>query len=287
MAEAPGHRLGQIIGDALELAIEPILRTFAEEHGLYLDKKEPRPARTGVKCTWVDDLGNAHDLDFVLERGGTPTKIGSPAAFVESAWRRYTKHSRAKAQEIQGAILPLLTTHANVKPFAGAVVAGRWTAGALQQMRSSGLSVLHIEYEQIVEVFNAVGMDIDSEEDTPDAYLQEQVDAWMVLSTDEQATAGEALRALAPGRFSAFREELERTISRSVQRVTVLPLHSTAIECGSVMEAIEKIGSYAAPSATPELVRFEVSIRYTSGDRIDAEFGSAADAMSFLRTFAV
>ncbi len=287
MAEAPGHRLGQIIGDALELAIEPILRAFAKEHGLYLDKKERRPVRPGVKCTWVDDLGNAHDLDFVLERGGTPTKIGSPAAFVESAWRRYTKHSRAKAQEIQGAILPLLTTHANVKPFAGAVVAGRWTAGALQQMRSSGLSVLHIEYNQIVEVFTAVGVDIDSEEDTPDAYLQEQVDAWMTLSAVEQAAVGEALRALAPERFMAFREDLERTISRSVQRVTVLPLHGAAIECSSVTEAIEKIGAYVAPSATPELVGFEVSIRYTNGDRIEAEFASAADAMSFLRTFAV
>ncbi|MHB8319940.1 MAG: hypothetical protein ACYDEP_12055 [Acidimicrobiales bacterium] len=126
MAEAPGHRLGQIIGDALEIAIEPVLRSFADEHDLYLDKKEPRPVRPGVKCTWVDNLGNAHDLDFVLERGGSRTKVGNPAAFIETAWRRYTKHSRAKAQEIQGAILPLLTTHANVKPFAGAVVAGRW-----------------------------------------------------------------------------------------------------------------------------------------------------------------
>lgn len=192
----------------MELAIEPVLRSFAAEHDLYLDKKESRPTREGVKCTWVDNLGNAHDLDFVLERGGSRTKIGSPAAFVETAWRRYTKHSRAKAQEIQGAILPVLTTHANVKPFAGAVVAGRWTDGALQQLRSNGLSVLHLDYDEIVPVFSAVGVDIDIEEDTPDAYLQEQVDTWLALSETDQASVGEALRGCVPDRFAAFRADL-------------------------------------------------------------------------------
>ncbi|MGH8995545.1 MAG: DNA methylase [Acidimicrobiales bacterium] len=286
MAEAPGHRLGQIIGDALELAVEPMLRSFAEEYDLYLDKKGPRPVRPGLKCTWVDNLGNAHDLDFVLERGGTPTKIGKPAAFVETAWRRYTKHSRAKAQEIQGAILPLLATHSNVMPFAGTVVAGRWTAGALQQIRSSGLSVLHIEYKEIVDVFTAAGVDIDSEEATPDAYLQEQVDAWLALTGDEKGAVGEALRACASERFASFRQDLAGAISRLVQRVTVLPLHSVAVECASVTEAIAMIVSYVPPAMTPQLVRFEVIIRYTNGDRIDAQFGSAIGAMDFLRTFA-
>lgn len=54
--------------------------------------------------------GNAHDLDFVLERGGSDDKIGMPAAFIETAWRRYTKHYRNNAQEIQGALEPLAET---------------------------------------------------------------------------------------------------------------------------------------------------------------------------------
>jgi len=107
MAEAPGHRLGQIIGETLEASIEPVLKGLAKEHGLYLDSAGHRPARQGKKVTWVDDRGNRHDLDFVLERGGTDEKLGTPAAFIEIAWRRYTKHSKAKAQEIQGAIEPL------------------------------------------------------------------------------------------------------------------------------------------------------------------------------------
>jgi hypothetical protein len=82
VAESPAHRLGQIIGDALELAIEPVLRDFADEHDLYLDRKGPRPARPGKKVTWIDANGNSHDLDFVLERAGTDEAIGVPAAFI-------------------------------------------------------------------------------------------------------------------------------------------------------------------------------------------------------------
>lgn len=37
MAELPGHRLGQIIGDALEGSLRPMLQEFADQYHLYLD----------------------------------------------------------------------------------------------------------------------------------------------------------------------------------------------------------------------------------------------------------
>jgi len=46
VAEAPGHRLGQIIGTTLEAALEPVLHEVADLYGLYLDKKgHEEPAR--------------------------------------------------------------------------------------------------------------------------------------------------------------------------------------------------------------------------------------------------
>jgi hypothetical protein len=111
MAEAAGHRFGQLIGEYCEKAVEPLLKEFADRHGLFLDKAGDRPARSGKKVKWIDSYGNSHNLDYVLERGGTPEKVGTPVAFIESAWRRYTKHSRNKAQEIQGAILPIRDKH--------------------------------------------------------------------------------------------------------------------------------------------------------------------------------
>ncbi len=185
MAEAPGHLLGQIIGNALEKSVEPLVAKIARRYALFFDKKGPRPARPGLKLAWTDDLGNTHDLDFVLERGGTRDKIGTPAAFVEVAWRRYTKHSRAKAQEIQGALLPLLAKYADVKPFAGVVVAGEWTSGALQQMRSSGFSVLHLDYGDVVAAFAKHGIDVDANERTPDVYVRQQIDKYQKLPQEK------------------------------------------------------------------------------------------------------
>lgn len=77
---------------------------------------------TKRKVAWIDGQGNTHDLDYVFELGGSDEQIGSPRAFIEAAWRRYTKHSRNKAQEIQGAILPLAERFHDCHPFLGAVL---------------------------------------------------------------------------------------------------------------------------------------------------------------------
>ncbi len=186
MATAPSHRFGQIIGDVLEAAVVPLLETFAKENGLYLDKKGERPCRSGKKCSWIDLNKNSHDLDFVLERGGSATKKGMPVAFIETAWRRYTKHSRNKVQEIQGAIVPLVETYRNAAPFQGAILAGVFTTGALDQLRSLGFTVLYFPYETVVRVFKKFGVDAHYHETTPDAVVQMQVDG--VRSVERKAT---------------------------------------------------------------------------------------------------
>ncbi|MGE0083866.1 MAG: hypothetical protein AB7S75_05540 [Desulfococcaceae bacterium] len=147
MAESLSHKFGQIIGDLLELAIQPHLENFSKGHNLFLDKKGERKARAGKKVSWTDGKNNKHDLDFVLERHGTENEIGVPVAFIESAWRRYTKHSRNKAQEIQGAIVPLTEKYKNSSPFVGVVLAGVFTEGSLTQLKSLGFGVLYFPYD--------------------------------------------------------------------------------------------------------------------------------------------
>jgi hypothetical protein len=183
MAQSPAHQFGQIVGDVLEAAVLPLLDRFAREHGLYLDRKGPRPCRRGTKCTWRDLNGNVHDLDFVLERGGTPNHVGTPAAFIETAWRRYTKHSRNKAQEIQGAIEPLTETYREAGPFKGAVLAGVFTEGALTQLRSLGFSVLHIPYKSVIAAFRSIGVDAAFDESTPDREFQRKVKEFSRLTS--------------------------------------------------------------------------------------------------------
>src|SRR5262245_30590782 len=120
MAESPSHRFGQIIGNLLEEILLPVLLAFCQERDLYLDRHGSRTGvRGGKRVEWEDKYGNTHVLDFVIEKGGTANERGRPVAFIEAAWRRYTKHSRNKAQEIQGAILPIADKYERDIPFLG------------------------------------------------------------------------------------------------------------------------------------------------------------------------
>src|SRR6056297_3323456 len=151
MAESPSHKFGQIVGNLLEDIMRPVLQEFCDRRGLYLDIQGKRSGvRSGKKVTWLDKYGNTHDLDFVIEKGGSATSKGRPVAFIEAAWRRYTKHSRNKAQEIQGAVLPIADGYHWDKPFLGAVLAGVFTKGSLEQLDSVGFKVLYFPYESIV-----------------------------------------------------------------------------------------------------------------------------------------
>jgi hypothetical protein len=287
MAEAPGHKLGQIIGNELEAAVEPLLRGFAEEHELYLDKKGPRLTRPRKKkLVWEDGLGNTHELDYVLERGGTASKIGVPAAFVETAWRRYTKHSRNKVQEIQGAILPLLQTYEHSKPFAGAVLAGVFTDGSLNQLRSNGFSVVYIPAAIVSKVFSNFGIDISAEESTSDEYVQEQIARYSDLDQQQLQGLREALRQAVSDQLQEFTAALTAVVVRRIESVSVLPLHGTPHTFEDIQAAIEMIRSYdGSVDVARPFIRFEVIVRYSNGDRIVANYSEAERAAKFLESF--
>jgi len=108
MAKSQSHTLGEFIGAFFEDLMKKPIRDFANKNGLFFDTVGPRKARGGSKLTWTDVHGSKHDLDFVLEKGGTEEIIGEPVAFIELAWRRYTKHSKNKAQEISGTSMPFV-----------------------------------------------------------------------------------------------------------------------------------------------------------------------------------
>jgi hypothetical protein len=283
MAEAPSHRLGQIIGEALESAVLPLLLKFARDHGLYLDRKGLRPCRQGTKLSWTDLHGNTHDLDFVLERGGSDTVRGTPVAFIETAWRRYTKHSRNKAQEIQGAVLPLIETYRSSAPFAGAILAGVFTEGALTQLRSLGFSVVYVSVRHVVEAFRVVGIEVDFDEKTSDALVTRKVNAWERLSLRRRDLVSRGLINGDDPQMLAFIARLEALVIRRVIRVAVLPLKGIRIERPSVMEAILFIQSYDEEQVIGPFVRYELELDYSNGDRIRGVFAAKGDAIRFLK----
>lgn len=285
MADAPGHRLGQIVGDVLEGAVEPMLRGIALEFNLYLDRKGSRAARPGKKVSWVDDLGNSHDLDYVLERGGTSDKLGTPAAFIEVAWRRYTKHSRNKAQEIQGALVPLRNRFARARPFVGAILAGDFTAGSLEQLKSNGFGVAHIPTRSMVEAFLSLHIEIGSAEDTPDSVLAEEVKKFESLGATECLLLAEAVRRGGASQLERFGEELRAMLRRRIERIAITALHGQSVEYSGVDDAIRAIQAYTLSAKDLPFRKFEVAVGYSNGDRITAEFIDSLGAIEFLQTF--
>lgn len=285
MAQSPTHKFGQPIGNVLEAAIEPCLQQFANEHNLYLDRKGPRPARPGSNVSWKDLNGNIHDLDFVLEKGGTADRIGTPVAFIESAWRRYTKHSRNKAQEIQGAIEPLAETYRNARPFKGVVLAGVFTNDALSQLRSLGFSVLYFPYASVISAFQLVGIDVSYDEATPDAVMQQKIQQWEALPFEKRALVPPAILKTDPTGVNEFIKAMAAAATRQVAAIIVIPLHGPVLTLNTVREAIEFVEGYSEVQCQKPFVRYEIEVRYNNGDQIRGSFTGKDGAIEFLRTY--
>lgn len=283
MAESLAHKFGQIIGDLLELAIEPHLRKFAKDNKLFLDKKGIRLTRKRKKLSWTDGKENVHDLDFVLERGGTNETLGVPVAFIETAWRRYTKHSRNKAQEIQGAILPLAEKYKNSSPFIGVVLAGEFTSGALTQLKSSGFCVLYFSYSTVIKAFRKFQIDADFNETTSEKEFKKKITNWNNLLN--KADISKELLRLNKKDVTDFFDSLSDSISRYIERIIILPLYGQESIANSITEAIDFLKTYSEDKAKLPLTKYEIIIKYNTGDRIDATFNDKKDTIKFLETY--
>ena len=284
MAQSPSHIWGQIIGNAVELGVLSVLEGVAGEYGLYLDRIGPRPARSGKKLTWVDQHGNKHDLDYVLERGGSATAIGSPVGFIEVAWRRYTKHSKNKAQEIRGAVLPLAETYHQEAPFLGAIIAGEFTGNALTQLESLGFQVLYFPYADVLTAFAEVGINAGYEEDTPTAEFDQKIAQWSGLTAEEQAVVVDTLMAIRDDNVQQFAGALRATIGRTVDAVLVMPLYGSSIEFQTLDSALDYLeDGTVGNEPSGDFVRVELEVRYTNGDTVRGSFAEADAAADFLR----
>lgn len=283
MAQSPAHRFGQMVGELLESVVFPQLDSFCRSEGLYLDhQKKKRSARHSKKVTWADQYGNSHDLDFVIERDGTDQDVGRPVAFIETAWRRYTKHSRNKAQEIQGAILPLAEKYRWNNPFLGAVLAGEFTEGSLDQLRSLGFQVLYFPYESLVGAFQSEGFDVLFDEETPDELFgaitrsienapPQQIDRIRAhLASSNQAG------------IDGFLTALRLKLGRHITSVIIIPLYGRINVFATIEEALRFLSVHTIYEGSGAFRKYEVRVEFSNGDRVEASFDTKTRVQEFL-----
>lgn len=284
MANSPSHRFGQIIGDLLEEIMAPQFEEFCNPRGLYLDKKGVRgSARGGRKVSWVDKYGNSHDLDFVIEKGGSASVRGRPIAFIEAAWRRYTKHSRNKAQEIQGAVLPIADKYYWDKPFLGVILAGVFTSGSLNQMKTSGFEVALFPYESIVSAFSFIGISVDFDESTADSVFQKTIDEIESITPQSRNNLKQHLVNTNKALIDKFFKELQSTLDRQIEEIILIPLHGQQSGFSAISDAVNFVKNYHEDRAQSGGFRkYEIIVRYSNGDKIDASFQNKEKAVAFL-----
>ncbi len=285
MATSPSHQLGEAIGDFFEFAIIQYLNPIVSEKGYYLDYRHPRPARGNKReVIGVDYNGNKHKLDIVVEKGGSETKLGTPKAFIEMAWRRYVKHSKNKVQEIAGAILPLIETHAKDMPFYAAVLAGEFTENALVQLRSQGFYVLHFNYTEICSLFRTVGLSIHWEENTSDSDLQDIVDSFHALDDTQMHRLLRNFFKTYSNRLKSLGDALCDSLDTTISEVVVVPIHGIAQTLNTISDAVKFIIDYDENTSAP-ILRYEIIVRYNNGDEYTMKCSNKNKAIQFLNQY--
>jgi hypothetical protein len=288
MAQSPSHKFGQQLGKLLEDIVlydilKPRLQQFAQVKNYYLDWQRSRPARSGKKVTWEDKYGNKHDLDFVIEVDGTDNKLGRPLAFIESAWRRYTKHSKNKAQEIQGAILPIIELHHLSAPFYGVVLAGDFTKPALEQLKNNGFAVIYIPYKGVVSAFQVIGFDVAFDENTPDESYTTAFRQLDSLSSSDKEKLRQALMRVCQEEVDRFMETLRNCLERYISNIVLIPLFGKRYEFDNIDDATRGLNTLNIDSPVGEFEKFEVIVDYNNSDTIRATFQNKNLLTDFLR----
>lgn len=286
MAISYSHILGELIGNFFEDTIIQFLNPMISSKGCYLDYRHPRQTRDGKKEVLGTDLeGNAHKLDIVIEAGGDDNKIGKPIAFIEIAWRRYVKHSKAKVQEIAGAIMPLVRTYHQHAPFYAAILSGEFTDNAINQLKSQGFYVLYFTYKEMAAIFKTAGISIYWDEDSKESVMKGIAKKIKSLSKTEYESLQKSFFNLQAQKLQKLADELEKSISRVITQVVVLPIHGTTTSLQSINDAIRYISNYNETNCNASLIRYELKIKYSNGDEIMMTCSNKRNAIQFLNQY--
>lgn len=288
MASSPSHLFGELIGSFFEemtvLLIDEAISTIKTKYDLYLDYHHPRAARCGKPdIRMVDSNGNTHRLDIVIEKGGTENQFGLPRAFVEVAWRRYSKHAKNKVQEISGAIKPIVANLIFNSPFYGAVLAGDFTDNSLNQLKSEGFSVFFIPTRVFEKAFSEIGVDIHWEESTPDDHFLKWIEKIEKCNESDKRKVLSYVTKELKVDWREFAESLKKSLTRCIEAITVNLLFGDKQTFVNVEEACSFLSKPANQTNSIAFVRCEIEIRYSNGDRTSLSFVSNRDAIAFLQ----
>jgi len=166
----------------------------------------------------------------------------------------------------------------------GVVLGGNFTQGALIQLESLGFNVLYFSYESIVMAFSKFGINASFEEDTSAKEFDKKIEKWEKFV--EKDKLSKHLLRLNKTQVSSFFEKLKKCVSRYIISVQVIALHGNSQELNSIKKAIEFVESYSKSiNKNLPLVKYEITIKYNSGDKVEGTFSAKEEVLEFLSSY--
>lgn len=279
-----GHKLGQLVGDWFQDDfVSPILSDVAKALDLYLDHRKNNRTVRGEKIIWKDEDGNGVDYDFVLELGGSDTNLGIPVAFFECFWRRGSRHSKDKARDDSGKLMPMRNAYPTAR-FLGIVGSGDFTNPARELIQSRGIDLFYIPKHKIIESFASLNMVMDYA-DKADEKIKGKLATTFAASLDGSAKtdAAKKLRDLMTNAvISGYIDRVKSTLSALPQEIRIIrQLKSKAVVFDTVDDAYTFLSSNDVPEfdfSDPETA-YTYEVTYSDG----REFSRDVESLDQLR----
>ena len=276
-ASSFGHKLGQMIGDWYEEYFAlPILQDVARQLNLFCDNRFVKRDCRGEKIIWRDLDGNDVDYDFVLELNGSNEKMGTPIAAFETFWRRGKRHSKDKARDDTGKLIPLKRTYPTARVI-GIISAGDFTTPAKELVISRNVDLFYVDKENIISAWKNNGLTIDypdkSTEEIKSKLAKDVIDAIENDKSILSRIAEELVKLVNPITIEAYKKRLVANIGAIPQRFSIqIQTKSAPIEFNSYTEVDEFLNGEEPNIEQLEIHQlYSYQVQFFNGDEFQRE----------------
>ena len=151
-------------------------------------------------------------------------------------------------------------------------------------MVSEGFDVIYIPIEIIQRAFSVVDVDAHWEENTPEHILQEKVDAFEQLDQHEVEKIKDELLNFTSEQLEEFRSRLCRSLERKVETIRIISTFGDENTFSNIPEACNFIAKFNVSLRQLKFYKFEIYIRYSNGDKLEAQYTDRSYAIGFLQS---
>jgi hypothetical protein len=130
-----------------------------------------------------------------------------------------------------------------------------------------------------------LAFDASFDESTPESTFEAKIQKWAAVTPDMRLDVWKNLLELNKQSLEDFMFHLKRAVLRQINAVRIIPLHGSAKDCITIVDAIAFIENYDETAPAGPLVKYEVIIRYDNGDNIEARFQDRATTIEFLSAY--